>query len=163
MVCKKCWIWYWCIYTKFLHFILFVCTSYWSKETFICTTSHHITCYNATDVTTHVWQVRIADSISLFAQVISKDPVNINTKKSIQVLILCIQMQFCPNSLLWLNRLVGIWHALWLQQNHFFSYRCVYLGRELGSIFPTITPKCLAQLAVCVIVEVLVYIRRNTL
>lgn len=36
-------------------------------------------------------------------------------------------------------------------------------GKRLGSIFPTITPKCLAQLAVCVVVEVLVYTRGNAL
>lgn len=41
-----------------------------------------------------------------------------------------------------------------LQQNCFFSSRCVYLGRGLG-IFPTITPKCLTGLAGFVIVEVL--------
>lgn len=38
------------------------------------------------------------------------------------------------------------------------------LGRGLGSIFPTITPKCLTQLTVpCVRVEVLVFIRGNPL
>lgn len=41
---------------------------------------------------------------------------------------------------------------------------CVCLGRGLGSIFPTITPKCLTQLTVpCVRVEVLVFIRGNPL
>lgn len=96
-----------------------------------------------------------------------KDFVNINTKKSIQVSFdfctKCNSVQTEKNIIFDEVRLVGIWQAYWLQWNHFFSYRCVYYGRGLGSIFPTITPKCLAQLAVCVIVEVLVYKRGNAL
>lgn len=88
-------------------------------------------------------------------------------KISIQVIFylfffFCIKCCFCLSKFSFFEmkkRPVRIWQVLRSLQNHFFSCRCVYFGMGLGSIFPTITPKCLAQLAVYVIVEVLVYIR----
>lgn len=78
------------------------------------------------------------------------------------IFFFCIKCFFCLSKFSFFEmkkRPARIWQVSRSLQNHFFSCRCVYFGMGLGSIFPTITPKCLAQLAVYVIVEVLVYIR----
>lgn len=60
--------------------------------------------------------------------------------------------------------MVGIWQEVRGRSRIASLATGVYIwGRGWGSIFPTITPKCLAQLAVCVIVEVLVCAGGNAL
>lgn len=78
-----------------------------------------------------------------------KDSVNIHLK-SIQV-----NFDFVKNAIhhLGLNEICRYLTGQSSQQNCFF--RCVYLGKGSGSIFPTITTKCLTELAVFVIVHVL--------
>lgn len=91
------------------------------------------------------------ESTRLISLDTSKDSVNIHLK-SIQV-----NFDFVKNAIehLRLNETCRYLTGQSLQQNCFFSYRCVYLGKGSGSIFPTITTKCLAKLAVFVIVEML--------
>lgn len=52
-----------------------------------------VTCKNATDTMTLIWHVQLADSISV-ALVISKDSVNTNTKKIIQVNLILYKALF---------------------------------------------------------------------
>lgn len=112
---------------------------------------------------TLIWHVQLADSISV-ALVISKDSVNTNTKKIIQVNLILYKVLFFVQILKIASLNKMVWQEVRGRSRIASLATGGYIwGRGWGSIFPTITPKCLAQLAVCVIVEVLVCTGGNAL
>lgn len=154
---KQCWIWYWCIYTNLLLFISCCAPFIGLKKRLI------VTCKNATDTMTLIWHVQLADSISV-ALVISKDSVNMNTKKIIQVNLILYKALFFVQILKIASLNKMVWQEVRGRSRIASLATGGYIwGRGWGSIFPTITPKCLAQLAVFVIVEVLVCAGGNAL